>query len=186
LFVVGVVCYKLNNYEKAKEYFEHALLLCKHLPKTLMITWEATYCNLGHCCRKLKLYDDAIIHYETALGLCPKRASTYTSLGFVNHMNGDLNVAIERYCPPTHPTPPFFSVTGHDLVSVDTKHYEVLVVEIDTQVQFFSSFFFFLYRYHQALGLRPSDTFASDMLKRALEESLDETNDWMKQIPMEP
>ena len=42
------------------------------------------------------------------------------------------------------------------------------------------------HRYHQALGLRPADTFAADMLKRALEESLDTASEWMNQLPEEP
>lgn len=73
------------------------LALCKHLPQTLMLTWEATYCNLGHCCRKLGRLTEASKYYETALGLAPKRASTYTSLGFVQHMLGNLDGAIDHY-----------------------------------------------------------------------------------------
>ena len=132
---LGVVHYKNGQWEEAKKNFETVLSLCSHLPSTLMLTWEATYCNLGHCCRKLNLLKESSKHYETALGLCPKRASTYTSLGFVDHMSGRLDEAIEHY--------------------------------------------------HQALGLRPSDTFAAEMLRRALEESLDDTN-WMDQMDQEP
>jgi len=44
---LGVVHYKLGEYDQAKAHFEHVLKLCKHLSKTLMLTWEATYCNLG-------------------------------------------------------------------------------------------------------------------------------------------
>ena len=62
-----------------------------------MLTWEATYCNLGHCCRKLDRLTEASKYYETALGLAPKRASTYTSLGFVQHMLGNLDGAIDHY-----------------------------------------------------------------------------------------
>ena len=47
---LGVVHYKLGEYDQAKAHFEHVLKLCKHLSKTLMLTWEATYCNLGECC----------------------------------------------------------------------------------------------------------------------------------------
>jgi anaphase-promoting complex subunit 6 len=47
---LGVVHYKLGEYDQAKAHFEHVLKLCKHLSKTLMLTWEATYCNLGEFC----------------------------------------------------------------------------------------------------------------------------------------
>ena len=39
---LGVVHYKNGDYVMAKANFETALKLCKHLPKTLMLTWEAT------------------------------------------------------------------------------------------------------------------------------------------------
>jgi len=38
----------------------------------------------------------------------------------------------------------------------------------------------------EALGLRPSDTFASEMLRRALDESLEGTEGWMDEVPEEP
>ena len=53
--------------------------------------------STGHACRKLEQLAESVLHYETALGLCPLRAFTYTSLGFVEHMRGHLDLAIERY-----------------------------------------------------------------------------------------
>ena len=39
--------------------------------------------------------------------------------------------------------------------------------------------------YHQALGLRPSDTFASEMLRRALEDAIEMGDAWMAPYPVD-
>jgi tetratricopeptide (TPR) repeat protein len=62
--------------------------------------WEATLFNLGHACRKLQLYDEAIGHYYKALNISPRNPSIYTALGFAHHLRSrpeDLHKAIDYY-----------------------------------------------------------------------------------------
>ena len=129
---IGVVYFKQGDWAQAEQYFEEVIRLVAHLPQPQLVSWEATRCNLGHVCRKMQKLGEAAAHYEMALGLCPRRASTYTALGFTRHLQGDFDSAIEHY--------------------------------------------------HQALGIRPTDTFASEMLRRALEDA-PESADWMKSVP---
>jgi len=63
----------------------------------LMEKWEGTLVNLGHCYRKKGQYDDAIRAYEQAIGLCPRRSSSFAALAFTYHLQGSLDVAIEYY-----------------------------------------------------------------------------------------
>lgn len=129
---IGVVYFKQGDWPQAECYFKEVMRLVSHLPHPLLVSWEATRCNLGHVCRKMEKLDEAAAHYELALGLCPRRASTYTALGFTRHIQGNFDAAVEHY--------------------------------------------------HQALGIRPTDTFASEMLRRALEDAL-ETSDWIASVP---
>jgi anaphase-promoting complex subunit 6 len=84
-----------------------------------MEEWEGTIVNLGHCHRKRGEYAEAIKvrrecnlgnlsrygvysdsgmqHYETAIGFCPRRSSTYSALAFTYHLEGSLDLAIEYY-----------------------------------------------------------------------------------------
>lgn len=61
-------------------------------------------------------------YYEMAIGLCPRRASSFAALAFAHHLQGSLDLAIEYY--------------------------------------------------HRALGLKPDDSFSSEMLFKALEDVL--------------
>jgi anaphase-promoting complex subunit 6 len=94
---IGVVYFKQGDWAHAEQYFEEVMRLVAHLPHPLLVSWEATRCNLGHVCRKMQKLEEAASHYETALGLCPRRASTYTALGFTRHMQGKFDRAIEHY-----------------------------------------------------------------------------------------
>eukprot|EP01125_Pyxidicula_operculata_P000149 TRINITY_DN1020_c2_g1_i1.p1 TRINITY_DN1020_c2_g1~~TRINITY_DN1020_c2_g1_i1.p1 ORF type:complete len:591 (-),score=102.40 TRINITY_DN1020_c2_g1_i1:79-1851(-) len=84
------------------------------------VAWEPVFFNLGHCYRKLKDYQNALLFYKKSLELVPNNAGTYCALGFTHHLMGNTDEAIELY--------------------------------------------------HQALGIDPDDSLASDMLRRALNE----------------
>jgi tetratricopeptide (TPR) repeat protein len=60
------------SYERAREYFMRVLSLCGD---RLLCTWETTLFNLGHTCRKLRMYDEAITYYSKAQNAQPKNAS---------------------------------------------------------------------------------------------------------------
>lgn len=113
---VGVVHYKNQELPQARDCFLHVLKLCEGRRKPS----ESTLFNLGHTCRKLRLFDDAIKYYNQALHAEPHKASTHAALGFTYHLTGNLHRAIEYY--------------------------------------------------HQALGLKSEDTFATAMLSNAFDE----------------
>lgn len=55
--------------------------------------WEPLLNNLGHCCRKNKKYAEALKYHERALVLKPLTAPTYTAIGFVHSLMGNLEQA---------------------------------------------------------------------------------------------
>jgi anaphase-promoting complex subunit 6 len=59
--------------------------------------WECTIFNLGQSYRKAKRFDDASHCFQKSLALCPEKAVTFSALGFVRHLTGDLDGAIESY-----------------------------------------------------------------------------------------
>lgn len=57
--------------------------------------WEPLVNNLAHCCRKNKRYDEALRYHKEALKLKPETAATYTAMGLVYAIKGELRQAIE-------------------------------------------------------------------------------------------
>lgn len=57
--------------------------------------WEPLLNNLAHCCRKNKKYDDALRYHEQALILKPQSSATYTAMGLVYAIKGELRRAID-------------------------------------------------------------------------------------------
>lgn len=149
---LGVIALESKEYHKAVALFNKTLHLCLHRPHStsnsvgsnkqddndmdteeelstsdLAIigeTWEPTLFNLGHCYRKLRLYDKAIKYYSLALSVHPNNPSALLALGFSHHLSGNLTEAIDYY--------------------------------------------------HQALGLQPDETLASQLLETALREQMHE------------
>ena len=60
-------------------------------------TREPSIFNLGHAYRKLRRFERAIAWYRAALAISPRVASTYSALGFTEHLRGNLHEAIELY-----------------------------------------------------------------------------------------
>lgn len=61
-----------TRYARAREYFLRVLSLCGD---RMLHTWETTLFNLGHTCRKLRLYNEAIDFYMKAQNAQPQNAS---------------------------------------------------------------------------------------------------------------
>lgn len=57
--------------------------------------WEPLLNNLAHCCRKNKKYDEALRYHEQALILQPQMAATYTAMGLVYAIKGELRRSID-------------------------------------------------------------------------------------------
>jgi len=91
---IGVALYLNQEYVEAIEIFQNALMLSK---SDNHVTWEPTLFNLGHTHRKLRQYDDAVSCYEQCLSICPRKASTYSALGFTQQLQGHRIKAIEYY-----------------------------------------------------------------------------------------
>lgn len=53
--------------------------------------------NLGHTCRKLGRYSEALGFHQQALVLSPLNPATYSALGFVQTLTGDLTAAVESF-----------------------------------------------------------------------------------------
>ena len=92
---IGVVYYRQNNFEHAKEYLAKALSLCHD--STNSTTFETIMLNSAHCHRKLKEWPDAIQAYEKCLTINPKSSQTLMSLGFTYHLMFDLKKALHYY-----------------------------------------------------------------------------------------
>lgn len=58
------------------------------------VRWEPLFNNLGHCCRKNKKYDEAIRFHQQALVLKPQNSYTYTAIGFIHALRGNLDTAV--------------------------------------------------------------------------------------------
>lgn len=63
--------------------------------ETISTRWEPLLNNLGHACRKNKKYDEAMAFHKQALVLKPQSAPTYTAIGFVYALKGQLEKAVE-------------------------------------------------------------------------------------------
>ena len=59
--------------------------------------WESLLNNLGHTARKLKKYPESLSYHQQALVLIPMSASTYSAIGYVQALQGDLVEAVEAF-----------------------------------------------------------------------------------------
>lgn len=73
------------------------LLSKKHLMAQFPDKWEPLLNNMGHVCRKLGKYDQAIVYHNQALRMCPESASTYDSIGLVYSLKGELQKACDCF-----------------------------------------------------------------------------------------
>lgn len=102
LHELGVTEFSVGNYERAEKYFSDALLRVESVTRTglsssLSDKWESLLNNLGHTHRKLGNYAESIVYHKQALVLCPLNPSTYSALGYVQSLVGDLNNAVESF-----------------------------------------------------------------------------------------
>ncbi|KAG5190080.1 hypothetical protein JKP88DRAFT_299695 [Tribonema minus] len=139
--------------------------------------WEPVLANLGHTLRRLGRHAEAARAFERALTLCPTAPSTLTALGFTRHLMGDLDAAVRggRRLRPCVRAPAGVRVA--DGVGGWGVGAEARVQKDGAAVQRTTGCGMESGCYHQALSLRAQDPLASDLLARALEDSVSASMD---------
>lgn len=90
--------FPVSSFAEAEKYFLQALAQVKQVNGSIMSSkWEPLLNNLGHCARKLGKFDDALNFHQLALVLQPMSASTFSAIGFVHSLKGDLLEAEEAF-----------------------------------------------------------------------------------------
>ena len=107
LHELGAVAYQNSDYQLAEKCFLQAVDMVSRLRHTasnndcndfpMDDTWEPLLNNLGHVCRKLKKYEQAIDFHQKALLVSPMRASTFAALGYVYALTLKYDQAIEYF-----------------------------------------------------------------------------------------
>jgi len=59
--------------------------------------WEALLNNMAHTCRKMKKYEQALEYHQQALVLDPMNPSTYSSMGFIYALMGNIQEAVDAF-----------------------------------------------------------------------------------------
>ncbi|XP_058118242.1 cell division cycle protein 16 homolog [Anopheles ziemanni] len=101
LHELGVIKFDYEQYESAEEIFRSTLDMVRTMAKQnneqITARWEPLINNLGHCCRKNKKYEEALEFHQWALSLKPQNAVTYTAIGFVHALMGELTLAVDAF-----------------------------------------------------------------------------------------
>ncbi|KAL2315128.1 Anaphase-promoting complex subunit cut9 [Schizosaccharomyces pombe] len=79
---LGVVAFNKSDMQTAINHFQNALLLVKKTQSNEK-PWAATWANLGHAYRKLKMYDAAIDALNQGLLLSTNDANVHTAIALV-------------------------------------------------------------------------------------------------------
>ncbi|KAF5896364.1 cell division cycle protein 16, partial [Clarias magur] len=95
---VAVVAFQNGDWKTAEKMFLDALDKIKAIGNEVTVDkWEPLLNNLGHVCRKLKKYEQALEYHRQALVLVPQHASTYSAIGYVHSLMGDFENAIDYF-----------------------------------------------------------------------------------------
>ncbi|XP_075887196.1 cell division cycle protein 16 homolog isoform X2 [Nelusetta ayraudi] len=95
---VAVVAFQNGDWKNAERLFLDAMEKIKAIGSEVTVDkWEPLLNNLGHVCRKLKKYDQALEYHRQALVLIPQHASTYSAIGYVHSLMGDFESAIDYF-----------------------------------------------------------------------------------------
>ncbi|CAH1987431.1 unnamed protein product [Acanthoscelides obtectus] len=94
----GVIAFQNSQYETAEKHFREALERVKIIKKGIIpLKWCPLLNNLGHTCRKLKKYEDALEFHNKALLLAPQSAGTYSAIAFVYVLKNNHDEAVEWF-----------------------------------------------------------------------------------------
>uniref|UniRef100_A0A673WUB8 Cell division cycle 16 homolog (S. cerevisiae) n=1 Tax=Salmo trutta TaxID=8032 RepID=A0A673WUB8_SALTR len=88
----------MKGWKTAEKLFLDAMDKIKAIGNEVTVDkWEPLLNNLGHVCRKLKKYVQALEYHRQALVLIPQHASTYSAIGYVHSLMGDFESAIDYF-----------------------------------------------------------------------------------------
>ncbi|XP_011872087.1 PREDICTED: cell division cycle protein 16 homolog [Vollenhovia emeryi] len=96
---MGVICFYNLDYKNAERLFKEAMKSIQGDLRNVILPskWEALLNNLGHTCRKMKKYDEALEYHQQALVLDPLNPSTYSSIGFIHALMGNIQEAVDVF-----------------------------------------------------------------------------------------
>ena len=98
LHELGVTCFQNQDFPGAEKYFKNALQEVKKVHRSVLSSkWESLLNNLGHTARKLEKFSESLSYHQQALVLVPMSASTYSAIGYVQSLQGDLVEAVEAF-----------------------------------------------------------------------------------------
>ncbi|GFW36350.1 cell division cycle protein 16 homolog [Trichonephila clavipes] len=98
LHELGVVAYQNGEYATALKYFQDSLKRIQTSEQSVLPEkWEGLLNNLGHTCRKLRRFEEALTYHEHALMLIPQNSSTYSAMGFVYSLMEKWAEAVEYF-----------------------------------------------------------------------------------------
>ncbi|XP_029667158.1 cell division cycle protein 16 homolog [Formica exsecta] len=96
---MGVICFYNLDYKNAERLFKEAMKSIQGDVRNVILPskWEALLNNLGHTCRKMKKYVEALEYHQQALVLDPLNPSTYSSIGFIHALMGNIQEAVDAF-----------------------------------------------------------------------------------------
>lgn len=98
LHEMGVIAFQSLDWIKAHQYFKEALSKVECVSQQIMVEkWEPLLNNLGHTCRKLKRYDEALEYHRQAQILSPQNPSTYSAIGYCYVLMSNNIMAVDYF-----------------------------------------------------------------------------------------
>ena len=95
---LGVIAHQNGDHSLAERHFREALRKVQGMSDgVLSETWEPLLNNLAHASRKCGKYQEAIQYHQQALMLVPNKASTFSAIGFVHSIMGNLTEAVDYF-----------------------------------------------------------------------------------------
>ncbi|EZA53221.1 hypothetical protein DMN91_005011 [Ooceraea biroi] len=96
---MGVICFYNLDYKNAERLFKEAMKSIQGDLRNVVLPskWEALLNNMAHTCRKMKKYEAALEYHQQALVLDPMNPSTYSSIGFIYALMGNIQDAVDAF-----------------------------------------------------------------------------------------
>ena len=96
---MGVISFYNLDYKTAERQFKEAMKRIQGGLKDIILPnkWEALLNNLGHTCRKMKKYEEALEYHRQALVLNALNPSTYSAIGFIHALMGSTQEAVDAF-----------------------------------------------------------------------------------------